>query len=42
MATGSREREELGSVRGVGPMTLADVGEDVLAAVRATVREPAR
>ncbi|WP_456788178.1 ATP-dependent helicase [Cellulomonas sp. P5_C5] len=34
--------EELGAVRGVGPMTLADVGEDVLAAVRATVREPAR
>ena len=34
--------EELGSVRGVGPMTLADVGEDVLAAVRATVAEPAR
>ena len=33
--------EELGSVRGVGPMTLADIGEDVLAAVRATVREPA-
>ena len=34
--------EELGAVRGVGPMTLADIGEDVLAAVRATVREPAR
>ncbi|KRD44541.1 ATP-dependent DNA helicase [Cellulomonas sp. Root930] len=34
--------EELGSVRGVGPMTLADVGEDVLAAVRATVAQPAR
>jgi DNA helicase-2/ATP-dependent DNA helicase PcrA len=34
--------EELGAIRGVGPMTLADVGEDVLAAVRATVREPAR
>ena len=30
--------EELGAVRGVGPMTLADVGEDVLATVRATVR----
>jgi DNA helicase-2/ATP-dependent DNA helicase PcrA len=34
--------EELGAVRGVGPMTLADIGEDVLAAVRATVRAPAR
>ena len=34
--------EELGSVRGVGPMTLADIGEDVLATVRATVQEPAR
>ena len=34
--------EELGSVRGVGPMTLADVGEDVLATVRATVAQPAR
>ena len=33
--------EELGRIRGVGPMTLADVGEDVLATVRATVREPA-
>lgn len=34
--------EELGAVRGVGPMTLADIGEDVLAAVRATVRVPVR
>ena len=34
--------EELGGVRGVGPMTLADVGEDVLETVRRSVQTPAR
>ena len=34
--------EELGSVRGVGPTTLAGIGEDVLATVRAALQAPVR